>query len=168
MLLGRSNEFVVFPEKSCHRKSHVFSWEQRFKLTAAMTLEGDCNRPNTVEEEEDLEAIAEADNQPLARVLEPPEEPAEHFVAAAEEPLFPNVLPDFTPSIEEINRSLNSIQEDINQLALRSATEIQLAEATEAEEEDDFVNGKYLFFSNTVIDKKQITNRMLSLSIPRS
>lgn len=129
-----------------------------------MTLEGDCNRPNTVVEEEDLEAIAEADNQPLAQVIDPPEEPAENFVAAAEEPLFPNVLPDFTPSIEEINRSLNSIQEDINQLALRSTTEIQQAEATEAEEEDDFESGKYLF----LVTQTQIINRMLFSSIPRS
>lgn len=126
-----------------------------------MTLEGDCNRPNTVEEEEDLEAIAEADNLPLAQVLEPPEDPAENFVAAAEEPLFPNVLPDFTPSIEEINRSLNSIQEDINQLALRSATEVQQAETTE--EEDDFESGKYLF----LLTQTQKTNRMLFSSIPR-
>ncbi len=110
-----------------------------------MTLEGEFNRPNTAEEEEDLEALAAADNQHLAQVLEPPEEPAENIEVATEEPLFPNVVPDFTPSIEEITRSLNNIQEEINQLALRPVAEAQHAEDIDADEVDEFENGKCLF-----------------------
>lgn len=118
-----------------------------------MTLEGEFNRPNTADEEEDLEAIAEADNQPLAQVLEPPEEPADRIEAVAEEPLFPNVLPDFSLSIEEINRSLNSIQEEINQLALQpieTRAEAQQGEDIDAGEVDEFENGKcfYVYISS--------------------
>ncbi len=118
-----------------------------------MTLEGEFNRPNTADEEEDLEAIAEADNQPLAQVLEPPEEPADRIEAVAEEPLSPNVLPDFSLSIEEINRSLNSIQEEINQLALQpieTRAEAQQGEDIDAGEVDEFENGKcfYVYISS--------------------
>lgn len=61
------------------------------------------------------------------------------------EPLFP--IPDLTPSILEINQSLNSIQEDITQLTLRVPLNLDTLHQIETENE----NGN---ISNTIIQEE--------------
>jgi len=110
-----------------------------------MTLDGDLNRPATPSEEDLITVAVEQIHIPPEEVEEEEEvdldeeNPPQAIPAAVDDqPLFPvNDIPDFTPSIAEIQQSLNSIQEEINQLTARPTGNFA---TSDAENQDPTLN----------------------------